>query len=68
MRMLLRDTLLRSLVGEDAVARYGAADAAVCAIPCCGCCCVRMLLRDTLLRTLRYENVADTLLCGDAAA
>ena len=42
MRMLLRDTLLRTLLCEDVAARYPAADAAG----------VRMLLRDTLLRTL----------------
>ena len=29
MRMLLRDTLLRTLLCEDAAARYAAADAAV---------------------------------------
>ena len=55
-RMLLRNTLLRTLLCEDVAARYTAADAAVwgccCAIRCCGRCCVRMLLRDTLLRTL----------------
>ena len=67
MRMLLRDTLLRTLVGEDLVARYAAADAAVCGMPCCGRCCVRMLLRDTLLRTLRYENVAARYAAADAA-
>ena len=32
--MLLRDTLLRTLLREDVAARYGAADAAVR-----GCCC-----------------------------
>ena len=29
MRMLLRDTVLRTLLCEDGAARYGAADAAV---------------------------------------
>ena len=29
MRMLLRDTVLRTLLCEDVAARYGAADAAV---------------------------------------
>ena len=49
MEMLLRDTLLRTLLCEDVAARYAAADAAAC---------VRMLLRDTLLRTLLCEDVS----------
>ena len=63
MRMLLRDTLLRTLLCEDVAARYAAADAAG----------VRMLLRDnvaaryTLLRTLLGEDVAARYPAADAA-
>ena len=46
--MLMRDTLLRTLLCEDVAARDAAADAAG----------VRMLLRDTELRTLLCEDVA----------
>ena len=59
MRMLLRDTLLRTLLCEDVAARYAAAD---------GRCCVRMLLRDTMLRTLLCEDVAARYAAADVAA
>ena len=55
MRMLLRDTLLRTLLGEDVAARYAAAD------------WVRMLLRDALLRTLLGEDVAARYSAADFA-
>ena len=42
MRMLLRDTLLRTVLCEDVAARYAAE---------------RKLLRDTLLRALLGEDV-----------
>ena len=71
MRMLLRDTVLRTLLCGDVAARYGAADASVrgccCAIRCCGRFCVRMLLRDTVLRTLLCEDVAARHGAADAA-
>ena len=52
MRMLLRDTLLRTLLCQDVAVRYPAADPAgedvaaryvgsCCTIRCCGRCCVR---------------------------
>ena len=54
--MLMRDTLLRTLLCEDVAARDAAADAAV-----------RMLLRDTLLRTLLCEDVAARYGAADVA-
>ena len=64
MRMLLRDTLLRTVLCEDVAARY----AAERKLRCCGRCWVRMLLRDnTLLRTLLGEDVAARYAAADAA-
>ena len=62
MRMLLRDTLLRTLLCEDALLRTLLCEDVGWAIRCCGRCCVRMLLlRETVLRTvlLRGVEVAD---------
>ena len=55
--MLLRDTLLRTLLCEDVAARYPAVDPAG----------VRMLLRDTLLRMLLGEDFAARYAAADAA-
>ena len=80
MRMLLRDMLLRTLLGEDVAARYAAADAAVCAIPCCGrcwcedvaaryaavrgCCCTIRWCGRCCVRLLLRDTLLRTLLCA----
>ena len=47
--MLLRDTVLRTLLREDVAARYGAADAAVR-----GCCCAITIVSGALI-TFTYK-------------
>ena len=70
--MLLRDTLLRTLLGEDVVAEYPAGDDAGVGLLCdtllrtllvWGCCSKWMLLCDTLLRTMLGEDTYGALCC-----
>ena len=81
MRMLLRDTLLRTLLcqdvavrypaadpaGEDVAARYVAADAGGRGSCCTIRCCGRCCVRDALLRTLLCEDVTARYPAADAA-